>query len=218
MSHHPEYNMLRAYVEGELDAVDGFSIATHLESCPDCKGKVAELEAQYGEKLCALEGESDRAFSAMLDNILAADTLEINVNRRPSTIEVGGKIFQLPRSLTNLRHHIGHWKSYGGKVFSAPIDLGENCRVNLLYISEGVRIPQHTHKGIESTLVLHGGFCDEDGEYEVGDYLVKDASIKHSPYTRAGEDCLCMTILTEPMVFTQGVARMFNMFGKGLYP
>ncbi|MDW1892488.1 transcriptional regulator, partial [Vibrio sp. Vb1574] len=24
--------------------------------------------------------------------------------------------------------------------------------------------------------------------------------------------------LTEPMIFTQGVARIFNLFGKGLYP
>ncbi|MDW3642705.1 transcriptional regulator, partial [Vibrio sp. 1291-1] len=26
------------------------------------------------------------------------------------------------------------------------------------------------------------------------------------------------TVLTEPMIFTQGVARIFNLFGKGLYP
>lgn len=72
-----------------------------------------------------------------------------------------------------------------------------------MYISEDVRIPQHTHKGQESTLVLHGGFSDEDGHYEVGDVLVRDASVKHSPFTKPGEDCLCLTVLTEPMIFTQ---------------
>lgn len=113
---------------------------------------------------------------------------------------------------------MGEWKSYGGKVYSAQVDLGEEARVNLMYISEDVRIPQHTHKGQESTLVLHGGFSDEDGHYEVGDVLVRDASVKHSPFTKPGEDCLCLTVLTEPMIFTQGVARIFNMFGKGMYP
>lgn len=53
-----------------------------------------------------------------------------------------------------------------------------------MYIAEDVKIPQHTHRGMESTLILHGGFSDEDGHYEAGDYLVKDASIKHSPYTQ----------------------------------
>lgn len=94
----------------------------------------------------------------------------------------------------------------------------DTVRINLLYIAEGVKIPQHTHKGIESTLILHGGFSDEEGHYEAGDYLVKDASDKHSPFTKADEDCLCLTVLTEPMVFTQGVARIFNLFGKGMYP
>ena len=131
---------------------------------------------------------------------------------------VAGKDFKLPKTLSRFSDLVGEWKSYGGKVYSAQIDLGEEARVNLMYISEDVRIPQHTHKGQESTLVLQGGFSDEDGHYEVGDVLVRDASSKHSPFTKPGEDCLCLTVLTEPMIFTQGVARIFNMFGKGMYP
>lgn len=66
--------------------------------------------------------------------------------------------------------------------------------------------------------MLHGSFGDEDGEYQAGDFLLRDASVKHSPRTKADTDCLCLTVLTEPMVFTQGVARIFNMFGRGMYP
>lgn len=220
MSYHPNQHMLQAYVEGSLDAVDGFTVATHLESCPTCKKQVQELESRYGEALMSLDAFDDNNFDDMLNDILQTEPAPESVRpiRKPTSIEVNGKTFQLPLSLSRFRDKLGEWKSYGGKVYSAPIDIGHSVRVNLMYISEDVKIPQHTHKGIESTLILHGGFSDEDGHYEAGDYLVKDASIKHSPYTQKGEDCLCLTVLTEPMIFTQGVARIFNLFGKGMYP
>ncbi|NRF24708.1 cupin domain-containing protein [Vibrio coralliilyticus] len=220
MSYHPNQHMLQAYVEGSLDAVDGFTVATHLESCPTCKKQVQELESRYGEALMSLDAFDDNNFDDMLNDILQTEPAPEGARpiRKPTSIEVNGKTFQLPLSLSRFRDKLGEWKSYGGKVYSAPIDIGDSVRVNLMYISEDVKIPQHTHKGIESTLILHGGFSDEDGHYEAGDYLVKDASIKHSPYTQKGEDCLCLTVLTEPMIFTQGVARIFNLFGKGMYP
>ncbi|MCM5508873.1 ChrR family anti-sigma-E factor [Vibrio sp. SCSIO 43169] len=220
MSYHPNQHMLQAYVEGSLDAVDGFTVATHLVSCPTCKKQVQELESRYGEALMSLDAFDDNNFDDMLNDILQTEPAPESARpiRKPTSIEVNGKTFQLPLSLSRFRDKLGEWKSYGGKVYSAPIDIGDSVRVNLMYISEDVKIPQHTHKGVESTLILHGGFSDEDGHYEAGDYLVKDASIKHSPYTQKGEDCLCLTVLTEPMIFTQGVARIFNLFGKGMYP
>ena len=37
MSYHPELHILKAYAAGELNSVDGFAIATHLESCQTVK-------------------------------------------------------------------------------------------------------------------------------------------------------------------------------------
>ncbi|WP_114766527.1 ChrR family anti-sigma-E factor [Vibrio rhodolitus] len=220
MSYHPSEEMLRAYVEGEIDAANSFAIATHVETCPQCKKLCAKFEEQAGQHLCASSTDLDDDFSAMLDKIVALeeDPEPFKFNRKNRTIKLKDKQFKLPLSLSRFVDDIGEWKSYGGKVYSAEINLGEEARVNLLYISEDVQIPQHTHKGLESTLVLYGGFSDEDGHYEVGDFMLKDAAVKHSPYTKKGEDCLCLTVLTEPLLFTQGVARVFNLFGKGLYP
>ncbi len=220
MSYHPSEDMLRAYVEGELDAANSFAVATHVEMCPSCKKLCAQLEEQAGMDLCASDVSATDDWTAMLDKIVALeeDPQPFKFNRKSRTVTVNDKQFKLPLSLSRFVDGIGEWKSYGGKVFSTEVNLGEEARVSLLYISEDVQIPQHTHKGLESTLVLHGGFSDEDGHYEVGDFMLKDASIKHSPFTKKGEDCLCLTVLTEPLLFTQGVARIFNMFGKGLYP
>ncbi|MEZ8101587.1 ChrR family anti-sigma-E factor [Vibrio bivalvicida] len=220
MSYHPQTSMLQAYVQGMLDDVSAFTIATHIESCPKCRQMVQHFEAQCGEELFNESIDSTQGLDSMFEQIVS---LEQNCEplrppRLPTFIEVNGKNFRLPLSLTRFRDRISEWKNYGGKVYSASIDISEQARVNLMYIAEDVTIPQHTHKGLESTLVLHGGFSDEEVHYQVGDYLLKDGSVKHSPFTRQGEDCLCLTVLTEPMLFTQGVARVFNLFGKGMYP
>jgi len=220
MSYHPSLEMLQAYVEGELDAVNGFAIGTHIETCPACQSQCSQLEQRAGEQWGMSEVTSSDDMSMMFDKIVALEELPepFQFNRKVKTITVNNKQFTLPLSLSRFVDDIGEWKSYGGKVLSAHVDLGEQARVNLLYIGENVRIPQHTHKGVESTLVLHGSFSDEDGQYKAGDFLLKDGSVKHSPFTKPGEDCLCLTVLTEPLIFTQGVARIFNLFSKGLYP
>ncbi|PMO41336.1 transcriptional regulator [Vibrio sp. 10N.222.52.B12] len=220
MNKHPDNNLLEAYASGSIDAVSGLVVATHLETCSKCRAYVNQLEAAQADVVIESSVmEYDVEFDSMFNDIITAvpksDSIIIKDVAR---VAVAGKDFKLPKTLSRFSDLVGEWKSYGGKVYSAQIDLGEDARVNLMYISEDVRIPQHTHKGQESTLVLHGGFSDEDGYYEVGDVLVRDASVKHSPFTKAGEDCLCLTVLTEPMIFTQGVARIFNLFGKGMYP
>lgn len=220
MSYHPKASVLQAYAQGALDDVSAFTIATHIETCPECRRQVTLFEQQCGEELLNVEIGVDDDFDSMFDQIVALEQNSdpFRAPRMPTFVEVNGKSFRLPLSLSRFRDRISDWKSYGGKVFSAAIDISPDARVNLMYIAENVTIPQHTHKGTESTLVLHGGFSDEDGHYGVGDFLHKDASVKHSPFTKQGEDCLCLTVLTQPMIFTQGVARVFNLFGKGMYP
>lgn len=222
MSIHPNNALLEAYACGDIDAVSGLVLATHLEVCPDCRQRVASFESQQAESLASVEiCHSDD--SIQLEQMLAAITSsdcksDEHEVYEPRCVEVKGKRFVLPQTLSRYADLMTEWRSYGGKVYSSQFDFGEEARVNLMYISEGVQIPQHTHKGIETTLVLHGRFSDEDGEYRVGDFLQRDASVKHTPRTEQHQDCLCLTVLTEPMIFTQGVARVFNLFGKGMYP
>ncbi|HAS6348685.1 ChrR family anti-sigma-E factor [Vibrio sp. IRLE0018] len=228
MSTHPNNALLQAYASGDIDAVSGLAIATHLEVCPNCRDLVAGFETQHADVFVAETQSADEIsassfelslFDAMFDDIIQSESkADVHDVYEPRYIEVKGKRFMLPQTLCRYADLMSEWRSYGGKVFSSQLDFGEEARVNLMYICEGVQIPQHTHKGIETTLVLHGCFSDEDGEYRVGDFLQRDASVKHSPRTEQNQDCLCLTVLTEPMIFTQGVARIFNLFGKGLYP
>lgn len=84
------------------------------------------------------------------------------------TIEVNGKSIAIPAALRRLIPAETKWRNFGGKVYSLPLHSEDKVRMSLMYINQAVSVPQHTHKGIESTLVLHGGFSDEEGHYEVG--------------------------------------------------
>ena len=219
MNSHIDTNLLEAYASGDIDAVSGLLVATHLDICQQCRSLVNQLEDKQANQVCEPLFDYSDDFEQMLDDIVSQPAIgEHFVLHDLRSVNVAGKEFALPKSLHRFADLIGDWKSYGGKVFSAPIDFGEDERVNLMYINEDVKIPQHTHKGLETTLVLHGGFSDEHGHYEVGDIIVKDSQCTHTPFTSKGEDCLCLAVLTEPMLFTQGVARIFNRFGKGVYP
>ncbi|GAM78411.1 hypothetical protein JCM19241_3749 [Vibrio ishigakensis] len=231
MKHHPSIELLKAYADGTIDACNGITLASHLETCQQCQAKVDQLVVELaGETFDEQEFKADAPetvvstdlpveMEQMLGEITSLQRTPLVPRLDPGVkVSVNGKEFVLPRALHRLSKKLGDWKSYGGKVYSANFDLGESERVSLLYISGGVQVPQHTHKGIETTLVLHGRFSDEDGSYQEGDYMIADGSTKHSPRTEEGQDCLCLTVLSDPMVFTQGAARIFNMFGRGMYP
>ncbi|WP_332398886.1 ChrR family anti-sigma-E factor [Vibrio metschnikovii] len=222
MSYHPELSLLEAYAKGNVDACHGIALATHLELCAHCRQVVKKFEEQQGEQLAALEQElSTDDWTGMLAEIITTPVPSAPVSASeslPVTIEVNGKSIAIPAALRRLIPADTKWRNFGGKVYSLPLPSEDKVRMSLMYINQAVSVPQHTHKGIESTLVLHGGFRDEEGHYEVGDFIQRDASICHAPQTDAGQDCLCLAILTEPMIFTQGVARVFNLFGKGMYP
>lgn len=226
MSYHPENKLLKLYATGEIDSGHGVAVASHIDSCSQCRKIVADFEEEAAEELVAAGSEGtltgsdlEIVFDNMLDDIMTLDAdFSEPKSRKPALVKVNGKSFRVPSALSPLVERMGEWRSYGGKVFTSSIDLDEDCRVSLLYITQGVQVPQHTHKGLESTLVLHGRFSDEKGSYSQGDFIREDSRTKHSPQTPPDQDCLCLSILTEPMIFTQGVARIFNRFGKGMYP
>ena len=230
MSHHPESNLLAAYADGSIDYLHGIAVSAHLEFCPHCRAKVRHFEQLLGDHLSATQAVEtigwEPEFDAMFENIVAQpqqpqghqNSLSGQAVRKAAFVNIEGQVIRVPRVLQPIVKDMKDWRSYGGRVLSLALDSEEDVRLNLMYIKPGVSVPQHTHRGIESTLVLHGGFSDEDGHYEAGDFMQRDASIKHSPQTSIDQDCLCLTVLTDTMLFTQGVARLFNRFGKGLYP
>jgi putative transcriptional regulator len=213
MSHyHPDDLMLMNYAAGNLSSAEALIISVHLATCHQCQTHVRQTNLLGGvlfEKINPATEESDDAVDAFIASL---PDRERKSNETRVDIETGFKN-PLSKYLAADLNHI-EWKRQTGTISKYDLShlIGEKgTSVALQKISAGARVPMHTHKGTEYTLILSGGFSDELGCYHQGDFIVRDPSHHHSPTALQNEDCICLTVLDAPLRFT-GWMRMLNPF------
>ena len=102
------------------------------------------------------------------------------------------------------------WRSLSPSLKVAPIGIGEKVHELALHrIKVGGKVPEHNHKGSEITVVLKGSFSDEDGVYQEGDFIVREAGDVHQPIAAKNEECICLSVLAAPIKLT-GIKRLLN--------
>lgn len=225
IKHHPNSNLLTSFSAGELPASLSAAISIHVEMCPVCQRQVQSLTEQFAEQ--SFESDPDGIeieaveltdsmpdMLAIIDDITQDESITL-ADRAESQqeLQVKDQSYRLPRALRSM--DIGRFSGIG-KLTRARIDLDEGeIHTSLLQIQPGGTIPEHTHKGFELTLLLDGEFSDEMGTYQAGDFILLDGSHHHQPMTQDG--CLCLTIVSDALHFTQGFGRLLNPFGSLLY-
>jgi putative transcriptional regulator len=107
------------------------------------------------------------------------------------------------------------WKNIGSALRISHLNTGDPKHEFALYhIRAGGRIPEHTHRGSEMTLILEGGFSDANGSYHAGDFLYRKPGDVHAPTALQSEDCICLAVLDAPLKFTDWRFRWMNPFLK----
>ena len=220
---HPSEALLYQYAAGDLSSALSLVVATHIDMCPTCQQNVAELEDElckhyFGSTEAAVaQGArlSQLNTNQMLEAIFASASQEQVNNPLPieNMICLEGKRFNLPPALARNSDRIGPWSHMVGKLWRAPLNVGNDENINLIYMDQGAIVPEHTHKGVEATLVVNGTFNDEKDSYHDGDFILLDAEHKHTPQTHS-EDCLTLACLDAPLHFTSGISRLLNPFSS----
>ena len=82
-----------------------------------------------------------------------------------------------------------------------------NEKLELIHVMPGAKIPQHTHEGNESFLVLHGSYSDEYGSYNQGSVQVRSDDHDHTPVGHAQTGCI-------GLAYTHGKIKFSGKFGK----
>lgn len=227
IKHHPADKLLHAYVQGELPSSLTAAVAIHCDLCPSCQQQVDVLTEQASEQAFTQVAEP-KAESAELDDessLLNADmmqmideiTQDISLEQMQPALEkqvvVNERRYQLPAALAPI--NIGSFRGLG-KLSRAKLALNEGqIHSHLLYMAPGGEVPHHTHKGFELTLVLDGEFHDEAGRYQVGDFVMQNSEHFHQPISDEG--CLCLTVVSDALTFTQGFSRLLNPIGSLIY-
>ena len=226
IKHHPKFELIQAYVNGDLPASLSMGISIHAEMCPACQQKIAQLTEQVAEssfEAQTIETEltsigdtsSDTSFDfeSMINNITLSAELDEVAKPVTKTITFKTKTYQLPKVLNRIE--LGKTANVG-KLSRTRLQLDEDeIHSSLLHINAGGGVPEHTHKGFELTVLLDGSFSDDKGEYVKGDFIMLDTSIKHNPISQDG--CLCYTVANDALHFTQGINKLLNPIGNFIY-
>jgi putative transcriptional regulator len=208
--HHLPDDLLLAYAAGSLSEGWSLAVASHLTYCPTCRQRDAALEAIGTAALEEMPPSpmDPHAFEACMAR---AENFE---EEQPAKLSMSAT------TPAPLRHYLGcdldavKWSPLGGGIRQHLIETGDETRARLLYIPPGEDVPQHTHQGLELTLVLAGSFADGDEEFHAGDIEVADETVDHTPISGPNGPCICLAVTNAPLVFRSWLPRMIQRFAK----
>ena len=213
INYHPTDKQLQQFAEGNISPALALVISAHCDVCSQCQEKVDDINIELSSVIENVRAHDcvDPAFEKMLADIMHLPVIDTKPVVAPR-IELDGRFFDVPRPLQRFVKNTGNWSRLLGKVWQAPVDLGDAGMANFIYMEKGGRVPEHTHKGTELTLVVDGEFSDGLADYDSGDFIIMDNEHIHSPHSNAVEGCLVFSIVDKPLHFTSGIARLLNPF------
>ncbi|WP_375691878.1 ChrR family anti-sigma-E factor [Pseudooceanicola sp. LIPI14-2-Ac024] len=206
--HHLDDALLTAYVAGTLPEAFSLVVAAHLSMCDDCRARAEALEHVGG---AVMDAQDTVALGAdALDAVLAR--LDMAPDPVP-TIRTAPGVLPAP-----IRDYVGgdldavKWKSVGMGVKQAVLKTSDKASARLLYIPAGAAMPEHSHRGMELTLVLQGAFEDESDRFGPGDVEVADDEVDHTPVADIGADCICLAATEGKLRFKSWIPRIAQPF------
>lgn len=209
--HHLGDDLLLAYAAGALPEALSLMVATHVSLCDDCRAQLEACEALGG--VLVEETQTAEIGAHALGRALAllddAPVIDVAPARPARDCAV------LPAPLQN---YVGgdvtavRWRSIGMGVKQAILPTGPGATARLLFIPAGAAVPDHSHRGLELTMVLQGAFSDELDSFARGDVETADPSVHHTPTADPGADCICLAVTDAPLRFTGLIPRLVQPF------
>ena len=209
VQHHPDDALLLGYAAGSLDGAMSLILATHLCFCAGCRRLVAEQEVVGGvllEDLPAVPMGADALARVMarLDEPTASDVSQPSNDNTPAPLRAA-----LGHDLSQVR-----WRKMGPNLGYVSLYRQGPVAVRLLRGAPRADVGSHSHRGMEYSLVLRGGYTDATGSYGPGDFQTASAELRHNPVADPEEDCINLSVTTDRLHFYSAlkkiVARLFG--------
>lgn len=194
--HSPE--LLLAYATGTATTAEALVVACHLTLCPACRDQLGRMEAVGGAML-----DQANAVPDGIDELLAGALDRLEDPEPAAPPRVHDPSGTLPAPLAAL---VGPFQDLTFKrIFPGVDELvvpveSPGMPVRMFRLDAGSRVPDHRHEGLETTLVLTGGFTDDEGHYGRGDLCLRDDQHVHRQRIDPGESCVVLTVADHPLV------------------
>jgi putative transcriptional regulator len=212
--HHPHPETLMSYAAGTLPNSISCVVACHLSMCPECAEHASWLGRLGGIMLNELEapepadtGFMERATARLPTDIMVAPERATAVPPRPAD----------PVLPAPLVRYLGcgteqvPWKTVVKGVRQHWVKLPPGSgQMRLLRLKPGKLLLEHTHTGMELTLVLKGVYGDHTGAYQRGDVIEWTEGTDHQPRSMGDEECICLISNENTPYFKRLAARLLR--------
>ena len=207
---HPDLETITEYAAGSLPLAQAACVSIHVSYCRHCQGIAGQLTSLGAALFETLEPVP--VGDTQLNAVLARLHEEVPLQYANGKEQASATPAILQRLMRGDFSDLS-WKNIGSTLRISYLKTGDPKHEFALYhIRAGGRIPMHTHRGSEMTLILEGGFSDADGSYHKGDFLVRRPGDVHAPTALQSEDCICLAVLDAPLKFTDWKFRWMNPF------
>ncbi|MGB7319080.1 MAG: ChrR family anti-sigma-E factor [Planktotalea sp.] len=205
IKHHIPDAMIAAYASGNLPHAFALVVATHVSICDECRAALGAHQAVGG----VLLEHSDHVdvSKSMKSDLMAM----LDAPVRPEPVYDARGVYPGP-VMEALKGKAPRWKTLGMGVKQSILSATDSGSVRLLFIPAGQAVPDHSHNGLELTLVLQGSFSDETGRFGVGDVEIGDEALEHTPIADAGDACICLAATDAPLRFNALMPRLLQPF------
>jgi len=209
---HPSSDQLIEFSSGTGSTALSIAISTHLHFCVECRRQVAEVESTAAVlfEQQATPAVPETSFNQLMQRIQSEPQPMINVKEKSPTrfppvieklIKRDTESLTWQRPMKNLR-------------VSKLLTDETGFILGLHHMKSGGRVPHHTHRGNEISVVIEGGFSDAMGSYGPGDFIHLSKEHHHSPQADADGDCWLVSIVEAPVKITGPLGWIVNPFLK----
>jgi putative transcriptional regulator len=196
---HPSEETLLTLASGAADLPLRALVEGHLSSCAACQATVRELTLAGGALLGGLAPAPlpDELWQRVRARVVPEDR---PAKTRPDPLS-GLPLPEGARRELSLAGPLVWRAVWASRARYALLQRPGESALLLAHMPAGHGFPRHFHPGREDVLVLAGGYDDERGRYEVGDYAIYEPGTAHRPQTEKGEECWILVRVERPIQF-----------------
>ena len=215
---HASSDMLLKYSMGNTTEAESLIISCHVAYCAECKQEIKKYETIGGyylsnHKELSVSKDLWKNILGKLDgldqeqNLTNYTTHSIKSNLSDNNIKIPSTLSEYIGSECDTNN----WKSSLNNIKHKDINFkDENIIGKLLEIPANKSMPKHGHEALEATLVLHGGYSDEKGEYNKGDLVIASSDEVHSPVSDPS-GCICLVVYSGSLQFKGLLGSILNL-------
>jgi putative transcriptional regulator len=209
--------LLADYANGLLSRPLEILMETHLAMNPD-SARAARMMMQIGGWI--LENSepvsmSEGSWQNLLDMIAEEEEESYPAAAHQQQVAAQDNMPGFPRPLADYMPALDSpdgWRRIGLGLQECKLDFGlASGQATIYRIAPGSGVPSHSHDGNEVTLVLAGGFTDENGTYGPGDIAIQASGTEHRPIADDDGECIVFAVNEGSIQLTGPIGRVLNL-------